>query len=176
MGLGCYGVVVRSDGQTVWDGLGPILIALSWLYVSVRPIIRPTSTPPYDLLVFYILQLTAAIVQFATFLFYHNVYGSPFPSLLVMVAVGADVVGTVLLVVNVLGMPIARPSIKVDKAHIVRILLEHGKLSDFHSPNLSGQHDKSGRLLYFMAMGVVSLDLTARLARMLWRFILCTLS
>ena len=95
-----------------------ILIALVWLYTVIRPIARPTATPPYDMFTIYLLFLGSSILQTGALLYDHT--SSPISAslhhsrpLLILVAV----IGLLYLV---LSMPLAAPNNLISPSEIVR--------------------------------------------------------
>jgi hypothetical protein len=112
-----------NDPTDVWGGFCPILIAISWLYATIRPVIWPTVTPPYDLFSIYIVHLIAAILQFGGVLFDHSVVGAPLPPTVVIVGLVANLMAVVVLLTVIVTMPLAIPSKRVKKEDIVSCFL-----------------------------------------------------
>lgn len=154
MGLGCYRLTSSDGNEGLWEVWGPVIIALSWLYAAVRPILRPTATPPYDLLMFYFLESISAVVRFASVFFKHDVYGDPLPNTLTLVTVCLNIVAILLLIIVVMSMPLAVPSQYVDKSQIVCIL---PTVDCLHLSSIEGPLDFTRGLYNPMGMGVIPL-------------------
>jgi hypothetical protein len=104
-----------------WGNFRPILIAISWLYATIRPAMYPTSTPLYDLFSIYIVHLTGRILQFGGVLFDHGVGGVPLPPTIVVVGLVTNLGAVVGLLGVVVTMPLAVPSKRVKKEDIVSV-------------------------------------------------------
>lgn len=104
------------------DFLGPLvspfIIALSWVYTVVRPVVRPTAMPPYDLFVVYCAHLVMGILLLGGELFDYGVVGST-PPMLVTLALSANLAAVLGLLVVLGSMPLAVPSNRVKKEDIV---------------------------------------------------------
>lgn len=116
--IGSY--LLYDDVQNWWRGTRALIFAAAWLYTVIRPIARPTATPPYDVFVIYLLLFGAAIFELGGYWFDHSVYGIPSPSWFMLAAIWADLVATTMLLGVVLRMPLAIPSERVKKEDIVR--------------------------------------------------------
>ncbi len=125
IGLGCYRLTSGDADQEIWDVCGPVIVAISWLYAAIRPILRPTATPPYDLLIFYVLESISAITRFGSIFFKHDVYGDPLPNAASLVAVCMDFAAILCLISVVMSMPLAIPSQRIDKSQIVCFTFNH---------------------------------------------------
>lgn len=115
------GYFLLMTGEPRWEVIKRCLVASTWLYTIVRPILRPTATPPYDLFTLYILHIAGGILQLGGYLFQRNAYSAPLPSKLVLVGLSANLAASVGLVVAILGMPLAFPSHLVKKEEIVSL-------------------------------------------------------
>ncbi|KAF9459383.1 multidrug resistance-associated ABC transporter [Collybia nuda] len=111
-----------NDSNNVWGGLQAFLIAGAWLYTVLRPIVRPTATPPFDLFAVYCVQLMAGVLLVGGFLFDYSVAGVPLPPTIVIFALSANLVILAALLMVVLNMPLAIPSNRVKKEDIGRIV------------------------------------------------------
>jgi len=69
---GAYGLYNHNGNPIL-----PFLVALSWLYTAIRPIARPTATPPYGLFAIYLVLFITSILQIGGFIFDHGVSGLP---------------------------------------------------------------------------------------------------
>ena len=74
------------------SGVLPFFIALVWLYTVIRPIARPTATPPYDMFTIYLLFLGSAILQIGGLLYNHTVSSTPYPLPLIILALSSNLV------------------------------------------------------------------------------------
>ncbi|CDO68601.1 hypothetical protein BN946_scf184996.g32 [Trametes cinnabarina] len=116
LGIGCYSLIVNpEDTWTVWRD---VLIAATWFYAALRPIIRPTATVPYDLLVLFGSHLVLGTIIFLGLLYDRYVYAIPLSSPMVIVVhvVNLIAVGGVFTVV--MNMPLAIPSKYIKKEDI----------------------------------------------------------
>ena len=62
LGIGCYTLIVKPED--VWNGVRDFLVAATWLYATLRPIVRPAATAPFDLLSLFSLHLILNSVVF----------------------------------------------------------------------------------------------------------------
>jgi len=148
-----------NDPTDVWGGLRPILVAISWLYATIRPLIWPSASPPYDLFSIYVVHLIGGILQFGGILFDHNVVGVPLPPTVVVMGLVANLVVIVVLLAAVVTMPLAIPSKRVKKEDIVSLFLFGGSLMiKFHI----GSIRFSGRLYNTVGMDNLQLGLSPR--------------
>jgi len=118
---GSYHLISHPSNFQVWDAICPFLIALSWLYTVVRPVVRPTATPPFDLFAVYCLQLVTGVLQLGGVLFEYGVIGGSAP-LLVTLALSANLAAILVLLVVVVNIPLAIPSNRVEKGDIVSFI------------------------------------------------------
>jgi hypothetical protein len=99
--------------------LAPFLISLSWIYTVVRPIVKPTATPPYDLFVVYCAHLVMGILLLGGEFFDYGVHSGSMPPLTVTLALSANLLAVSGLLVLLGNMPLAVPSNRVKKEDIV---------------------------------------------------------
>jgi hypothetical protein len=97
--------------------VSPFLHAASWVYTVVRPVVRPTATPPYDLFAVYCAHFVTGVLFLGGVLFDYGVVGST--PLLVTLALSANLGAVVGLLVVLGNMPLALPSNRVKKEDIV---------------------------------------------------------
>lgn len=116
--LGSYLAIVEPINA--WQNALPFLVAVSWLYASVRPILKPTATPPYDLFILYVARVILDTLVFGGVLYDKQVYNIPLPSPFIVAALVVNLVAGVTSLLTVLSMPLAIPSARVDPAEIVR--------------------------------------------------------
>ncbi|KAG6908992.1 hypothetical protein DXG01_002481 [Tephrocybe rancida] len=100
------------------DALISLLLALSWLYTILRPVISPTRTVPYDLFTVYSALFVGAVLQLGGVFYDHGVFRDEWPSVGVLVALWANVVVTTGVLGVVLGMPLALPGRAVKEEEI----------------------------------------------------------
>jgi hypothetical protein len=81
--------------------------------------LRPTATPPYDILTLHTLQIAGGTLQLGGYIFQH-VWGAALPGTLVLVGLSVNLAALVGLVAVIMGMPLALPSYLVKKKDIVR--------------------------------------------------------
>ncbi|PIL29150.1 ATP-binding cassette transporter [Ganoderma sinense ZZ0214-1] len=116
LGIGCYSLVVNPEDT--WNGVRDFLVAVTWLYAVLRPIVRPTATAPFDLLWLYSLHLILNSVVFFGHLYDRYVYDVPLPTTLRTVVYIINLVAVAGLLLLVLRMPLAIPSKRVKKEDI----------------------------------------------------------
>lgn len=104
------------------DIVVPFVVAVTWLYAGLRPIVRPTVTPPFDLFTLFLVYWTASSVDIFLYFYDHYtqdktvVVGLPFGGMI------ANWVAITALLVVVLGMPLGIPSARVLEIQKVSIL------------------------------------------------------
>jgi hypothetical protein len=152
--------MLYSDPEHLWRGAFSFLVAISWLYTTIRPITRPTPTPPFDMFALYLILLVGAILRLGGVLFDHNVLSAPLPSTLAMTSLVANLLSILVLLAVTVSMPLAVPSNSVDPNDIV-IRIPSSHFSEAHSPSL-GSFYFSGRLYLTLGMDHVQLDSSAR--------------
>ncbi|KAI0657587.1 multidrug resistance-associated ABC transporter [Cubamyces menziesii] len=116
LGIGCYSLIINPEDT--WNGVRDFLIAVTWFYAALRPIVRPTATVPRDLFVLFALHLLLGVVTSIGHVYDHYVYGISLPSLPATAVYAVNllaVAGAFLVVVN---MPLGIPSKHVKKEEI----------------------------------------------------------
>ncbi|KAF9027408.1 multidrug resistance-associated ABC transporter [Hymenopellis radicata] len=116
VGEGSYRAV--STPSDVWGIVRAFLIAATWLYTVVRPVVSPAATPPYDVFVVYILHLIGGILMLGGALYDAAVFGFPLPHGIILAGLYANPIITIVLLAVVMGMPLDVPSSRVRKADI----------------------------------------------------------
>ncbi|KAF9526193.1 multidrug resistance-associated ABC transporter [Crepidotus variabilis] len=116
--VGAYGIFVKDE--RAWIDILPFLIAASWLYAVIRPIAKPTATPPFELFSLYIVLFGCSFLQIGGFIFDRGVFGTPLPSALILSAHVVNIVAILILLSIVVSMPLALPSSRVDPTEIGR--------------------------------------------------------
>ncbi|KAJ7054741.1 hypothetical protein C8F01DRAFT_1221334 [Mycena amicta] len=112
------GSFLLITGHSLWNAAQRFLVASTWLYTVVRPISRPTATPPYDMFTLYGIHLAGGILQLGGYLFQHSAYGVPLPGAITLVALSLNLVAIVGLLTVIFGMPLGLPSHLVKKGDI----------------------------------------------------------
>jgi hypothetical protein len=97
----------------------PFVLALTWLFATVRPIVRPMPTPPFDLFTLYLINTVFELVSLGAFPYNHHAYGTPFPPALALAAHILNLCVLLIMLAIVLSMPLAIPSSRIEKAKIV---------------------------------------------------------
>jgi hypothetical protein len=122
--LGWLGITSFMSLQDEWDPVyvaSPFVLALTWLFATVRPLVRPKLTPPYDLFTLYLIYTVFEIVSFGAFAYNHHAHGTPLPPSLILTAHILNLCILLILDIIVLSMPLAIPSRRVAKAEIVSL-------------------------------------------------------
>jgi hypothetical protein len=117
------GTFLLITGNPRWEAIQRFLVALTWLYAVVRPILRPTATPPYDMLTLHTLQIAGGTLQLGGYIFQH-VWGAPLPGTLVLAGLSVNLAALVGLVAVIMGMPLVLPSdlVKKDIVRHIQVL------------------------------------------------------
>ncbi|KAH9924948.1 multidrug resistance-associated ABC transporter [Amylocystis lapponica] len=116
--LGAFAHKLYLQPGNSWHVARLFLVALSWLYAALRPMLAPKATPPYDLFTFYTLQFIAGLLSFGSVIFEHTILGAPFPHPLVLTAHIANLTSITILLIVVLNMPVGVPSPRINKQDI----------------------------------------------------------
>lgn len=111
----------------IWNGVSHFLMATTWLYAGLRPIVKPLISFPYDLLVLFCLHLTCSTVVFVGYLYDSYVLAASLEAFTVAGNVLNIVAITVVLTV-VMNMPLAVPSKRIRKEDIVGLSCTVGRL------------------------------------------------
>ena len=111
--------ILYSDPDHLWRGAFSFFVATSWLYTAIRPITRPTPTPPFDMFALYLILLAGGILQLGGVLFDHSVLSAPLPSALAMTTFIANLLSILVLLVVTVSMPLGVPSNRVNPKDIV---------------------------------------------------------
>ena len=119
IGVGCYSLIVNPEDT--WNGVRDFLVAATWFYATLRPVVWPTATAPSDLLSLFTAHLVLGIVTFFGHLYDRYVYSIPMPGTLRTVVYIINLVAVAGLLVLVLSMPLGIPSKRVNKEDIVSI-------------------------------------------------------
>jgi hypothetical protein len=117
--FGVASFTLIQDGWTSFYFASSFVLALTWLFATIRPIIRPISTPPYDIFTLYLIDTGFELVSLGAFAYDHHAHGTPFPPPLTLAAHTLNLCVLSILIAIVLSMPLAIPSSRVEKAKIV---------------------------------------------------------
>ncbi|EKM76533.1 hypothetical protein AGABI1DRAFT_122491 [Agaricus bisporus var. burnettii JB137-S8] len=118
LGYGCY--LLYENSRNLWGGIRALTSSIAWLYTVIRPVARPTLTPPFDVLAIYISLFFGTTMEFAGYIYDHNVYDIPLPSGLVLAGFGISLLAIMAVLGVVFGMPLAIPSDGIKKEDIGR--------------------------------------------------------
>lgn len=115
-----YGVYkIYNEGAFVWRDIFPFLVAISWLYISIRPMVHVAATPPFDVFTLCLILQVTSVLQVGGFMFDYAVFDTPLPTtFFLLVQIGNLLVISVLLIM-IAKMPLAIPSSRVNKEDIV---------------------------------------------------------
>ena len=110
---------LHNDPSDIFGGLLPFLVAITWSYTIIRPITHPIATSPFDLFSIYLVLFCVGSLRIGGILFDHNVFGSPWPSTITLVALSANLLALLVLLIVVLNIRLALPSNRINKEDIV---------------------------------------------------------
>ena len=110
---------LHNDPRDVFGGLLPFLVAIAWLYTIIRPISHPIAVSPFDLFSIYLVLFCVGSLRIGGIFFDHNVIGLPWPSSITLVALSANLLALLVLLIVVLNIPLALPSNRINKKDIV---------------------------------------------------------
>ena len=110
---------LHNDPRDIFGGVLPFLVAIAWLYTIIRPISHPITTSPFDLFSIYLVLFCVGSLRIGGILFDHNVFGSPWPSPITLVALSANLLALLVLLIVVLNTPLALPSNRINKKDVV---------------------------------------------------------
>jgi hypothetical protein len=119
LGIASYAVILGQRDPILVAS--PFVFALTWLFATVRPVVRPTPTPPYDLFTLYTIYITVELVSLVAFAYNKHAHDIPLPSVLTLAAHILNLVALLITITITLSMPLAIPSNRVDKAEIVSL-------------------------------------------------------
>ena len=110
---------LHNDPRDVFGGILPFLVAIAWLYTIIRPISHSITTSPFDLFSIYLVLFCVGSLRIGGILFDHNIFGLPWPSTITLVALSANLLALLVLLIVVLNIPLALPSNRINKNDIV---------------------------------------------------------
>ena len=132
-----------------------MLIASTWLYAALRPIVSPVKTVPYDLFTLFALRFVFAVVQSFGFLYDSYAYGFPLPSSFAVALRVGDIVAVLSLLVVVLNMPLVTS--KTVKENVSALDFK-GVFSNYlHTVNATDHGRHSRRLCNSMELDIFRL-------------------
>ena len=119
LALSSYRLVIFDihESYATYDLWAPLLVAISWFYASLKPVMRPSATPPYDLFVLYLVHGFTAFLSVGSAIYSKYVYGESVSNAYVL---GTTIHFTILgvLLAIVFSMPLGVPTALVDKEEI----------------------------------------------------------
>ena len=110
---------LHNDSRDFFGGVLPFLVAIAWLYTIIRLISHPIATSPFDLFSIYLTLFGVGFLRIGGILFDHIVFGLPWPSTITLVALSANLLALLVLLIVVLNTPLALPSSRINKKDIV---------------------------------------------------------
>ncbi|KAI0752843.1 multidrug resistance-associated ABC transporter [Daedaleopsis nitida] len=116
LGIGCYNLIV--DPENAWNGWRDFLVAATWFYATLRPVIWPAATVPHDLLTLFSAHLVLGVVTLLGHVYDNYVYEIPMPAPLRLVVYIVNVLAVSGLFTLVMNMPLGIPSKRVKKEDI----------------------------------------------------------
>lgn len=116
-GIGGYSFIVNPEDT--WNGLRDLLVAATWFYATLRPVIWPTAMTPYDLFSLFTAHFLLGVVILFGRLYDQYVYGIPMPNTLRLTVYIINLVAVASVLILVLNMPMGVPSKRVKKEDIV---------------------------------------------------------
>ncbi|KAF8337342.1 multidrug resistance-associated ABC transporter [Cantharellus anzutake] len=114
---GAYAVAALVESH--WGALiFPFFVALSWVYVLLRPLIRPIVTTPFDLFVLIGFHLTISTVDIAALIYGKIAMGTEMRNILLFALLVSKWLASLVVLVIVLGTPLDIPSANVTSGKI----------------------------------------------------------
>lgn len=161
--LGVASFTIIQDERDLVYVASPFVFALTWLFATVRPIVRPKSTPPFDLFTLYLIFTVFELVSLGAFAYNNHVHATPFPPPLTLAVHILNLCVLLILLSTVLSMPLAIPSNRVEKAKIVSRF--DGSLWHVNFQNGLGNVRFSRRLYDTLGLGHVFVGVAISKAR-----------
>ncbi|KAH9943429.1 multidrug resistance-associated ABC transporter [Epithele typhae] len=116
LGIGCYSLVVNQE--ETWNGVRDFLVAVTWCFAALRPVVVPPATAPLDLVCLFFIHFVLGIVTFFGLLYDQYVYEIPIPGTLRTTVYIVNLVAVAGLLLLVMKMPLNLPSSQVKKEDI----------------------------------------------------------
>ena len=110
---------IHNDPRDIFGGVLPFLVSIAWFYTIIRPITHPIATSPFDLFFIYFVLFCVGFLRIGGIFFDHNVFGLPLPSSISLLALSANLLALLVLLIVVLNTPLALPSNYTNKKDIV---------------------------------------------------------
>jgi hypothetical protein len=119
LALASYRLVAfdTNESYATYDLWAPLLVAISWFYASLKPVLRPASTPPYDLFVLYLVHVFTAFLSVGSVIYSKYVYGESVSNAFILGTIVHFIILGGLLAV-VFSMPLGVPTVQVDTEEI----------------------------------------------------------
>ena len=111
--------LIYSDNNHWWKGTRALIYASVWLFTAICPVARPSMTPPFDVLVVYLLLFAAGILELGGYMYDHSAYQVPLPNWDILILTTMNLVATTGMLIVMGGMPLALPSNRVKEDDIV---------------------------------------------------------
>ncbi|KAJ7863242.1 hypothetical protein B0H13DRAFT_2237132 [Mycena leptocephala] len=109
---------LMADTVDAWSFAQCLLLAFSWLYTAVRPIVSPPVTAPYDLFLVYTLHVMGGVLLLGGQLFDYAVAAAPLPSAPILLGLFVNLVAILALLYVTVQMPMNLPSSRIKKEDI----------------------------------------------------------
>lgn len=113
--------LLLRDDEHWWNRGRAFVFSAVWLYTAF-PNGQSPATPPFKTLAVYLSFLAVATLELGGILYDNSVYDIPLPSNSTLIVFGANLVVTAGMLIVILGMPLAIPSIRINKGEIVSAL------------------------------------------------------
>lgn len=104
---------------TTWYGVCASVVAVTWVYAAIKPILKLKGTPSYDLFALYVLHLLGGTVLLGGALYEHSVYFKPLPPPAVLALYMLNLAIVLSLLLAVFSRPVAMPSYTINNEEIV---------------------------------------------------------
>ncbi|KAF7979924.1 hypothetical protein HWV62_40336 [Athelia sp. TMB] len=100
------------------SSLLPYVLAVPWIYASLRAILRPFSTPPFDLFALFVVHLATGLLMLGGVLYGHYVLDGPMAPPLILAGLSLNVAGVLIALGVVVNIPLGVPSSRVKESDI----------------------------------------------------------
>ncbi len=111
---------VTGGKDAIWYGVRAAILAYTWVYAAIKPILKSKVAPSYDLIALYVLHLIGAILMLGGALYEHKVYFEPLPPPAILAAYSLNLAAVITLLFAMFSRPVAMPSSAVNQEEIVR--------------------------------------------------------
>lgn len=116
LGLGAF--QLATERYNVLRFATPILIAITWLYAALRPVLWPSSTAMFDLFSLYLVHFATGVLNVGGLVFEYRLNGQPLPPRVTLTVYGFNLVVLLILLTIVVSMPLGLPSSNIDTKEI----------------------------------------------------------